>query len=460
MRTLEKDLMNACDLKIVNGKVCLEGGILEGGVAISSGKIVSVAKDINLPSSDRTIDAHGSLILPGLIDPHVHMRDLELSYKEDYYSGTCSAAAGGFTTVLDMPNTRPATNSPKRLLEKIPRAKDQIVVNVGFYADFPETSQEFEIFSDLGVIGFKLNSIHPTSKIDVENDEVLRWALQQSAHVRLKVAVHAELKKTVDTLISDFSKSGRNAAKDFLHAHPPEAELSSINRILRLAQGVDPDLYFCHISLPESVEVLKQNQRNGTKITIEVTPHHLTADEELVDRFGMFALVAPPLRSRESAAALWRHYVDGNVDVVGSDHAPHSVAEKQKANVWDVPAGFPGLETTIHILFDRLARGQLTLNRILESCASRPATIFGLANKGSIGEGFDADVVIIDPKEDFRVDPSTFHTKAKYSPFEGLVLKGKVKATIVGGNVVAEDGEIVAKRGTGRVVSPVRTCYS
>ena len=456
IRRPRKGLMHTCDLKIVNGKVCLEGGILEGGIAISSGKIVSVAKDVSLPSSAKTIDAHGSLILPGLIDPHVHMRDLELSYKEDYYSGTCSAAAGGFTTVLDMPNTRPPTNSPKRLLEKIPRAKEQGVVNVGFYADFPETSQEFESLSDLGIVGLKLNSIRPTSKIDVENDEILRWAFQESARRRLKVAIHAELKKTVDALISDLAKSGRNAARDFLYAHPPAAEVSCINRILRIAQGVDLDLYFCHISLPESVELLQQSKKNGKRIAIEVTPHHLTAGEELVDRFGTFALVAPPLRSRESAAALWRHYVDGKVDVVGSDHAPHSVAEKERSNVWDVPAGFPGLETTIHILLDRLARGQLTLNRILESCASKPAAIFGLTNKGSIGEGFDADVVVVDPKEDFRVDSSTFHTKARYSPFEGLVLKGKIERTIVEGNVVSENGEIMAKRGTGRVVCPVR----
>ncbi len=208
--------MQTVDLNLINAKIPGDEGFVEAGISVDAGRICRIAKPPNLLRASRTIDIGGNIALPGLIDAHVHLRDLELSYKEDFFTGTCAAAAGGFTTVLDMPNTKPPTNTPERLRDKIQRAKDQIMVNVGFYAAFPREYSQFSGMIQNGAIAFKVYLYHPVTELDVYQDDVLLSAFEQAKELNRVVAVHAEEGNVIQRMEEGFLKSGKTSLNDYL----------------------------------------------------------------------------------------------------------------------------------------------------------------------------------------------------------------------------------------------------
>lgn len=440
------------DLNLIGAKILIDNVLIECGIAVDEGKIHKIGKPVNLPKAVNAVDVKGNLVLPGLIDVHVHLRDLGLSYKEDFKSGTCAAAAGGFTTVLDMPNTKPPTNSPDGVKEKIERASRQLFVNIGFYGDFPVEMKNFDEMVQLGVIGFKVNLYNPTTELNVDDDALLLNALKQASELNCVTAIHAEDRSTVAGRAISLQRIGKTSPDAYLEAHPPKAEIIAVKRMLKLIKESGVHGHFSHISVAETIPLIEKAKQEGLSLTCEVTPHHLFLTETELRRLGGIALTDPPIRSRSNATSLWYGLEERVIDVIASDHAPHLMMEKEKPNIWEIPPGIPGLETTLPLLLTKVNRGEMSLSRLIEVLAEKPAEIFGLRRKGFIGTGFDADLTVIDLKRKFTVDASKFYSKAKYSPFDGWQLTGKTAKTFVAGQLIMEDGEIVADPGSGSVL--------
>jgi len=440
------------DLAVSNAKIITNNGILRRGLAVKDGKIYAICKSSALPKAQKNIDAEDKIILPGLIDVHTHLRDLQLAFKEDYYTGTCAALASGFTTVLDMPNTVPPTDSFLRLKEKMEVAKGKIVTNVGFYSGFPKRIEEVNDIAGLGAVGFKVYLNNPRQRLNVEDDEELLEAFMRAKKANRLVAIHAESRTIIEDLKEKLKIGENRRPEDYLKAHPPRAEAKAVKRIITLVKKARAQIHFCHISTRKALSSILKAKTEGLPITCEATTHHLLLSKEVMTRSGNTAIMDPPLRSQEDVQTLWRNLIGGGIDFVVSDHAPHTLKEKEDENVWNVPPGIPGLETTLPLFLTMVNEGRITMNRLVEVLAQKPARLFHLNSKGFLKKGFDADFTIVDLEEDFTIDPSHFYSKAKYSPFSGWRVSGKAIKVFVGGKLAIEDGQVLSKPGSGRIV--------
>lgn len=418
-------------------------GTVEGSIAVEGGRIQKIGRTAALPRLPRVKFPRGALAFPGLIDAHVHLRDMELSYKEDFRTGTRAAAKGGYTTVLDMPNTSPPTDSASRLKDKISRTRGRLAVNVGFFGALVGSPTELVEMGKLGVVGFKLYMSKPISPISIDDDQALLDICAEVAKLRLPVAVHAEDRALIESAQTQLQTAGHAGVGDFLAAHDSQVELSAIRRILRIAAASRCSIHVCHTSLPESVALIFEQKRAGTECTCEVTAHHLLLSVRELRRKRGLALMVPPLRARAAQAKLWQQLAANQIDIIASDHAPHTMGEKSKSSVWEISPGIPGLETTLPLLLTEFASRKMGYERLAILSSSRPAEVFGLRGKGVLREGFDADITIVDPSAKTIIDPAEFESKAKFSPFEGKVCKGRAIATIVAGQIVMNYGQIL-----------------
>lgn len=437
------------DLNLINAKISLKNGFIEAGISIEANRINKIAKLPNLPKASKTIDVKGNIVLPGLIDVHVHLRDLELSYKEDFTTGTCAAAAGGFTTVLDMPNTQPPTNTPERLKKKIQRAKDRVIVNVGFYAAFPKQFKQIVEMYRNGAIAFKVFLYHPITELDVNCDDVLLKVFKGVKQLNRPVAVHAEEGEIVQRIEEDLRKSGKSSLNYHLKAHSIKREVNAVQRVVKLAKKTGSHIHFCHISAASSIKHIKRLKQH---ITCETTPHHIFLTKDVLRKCGNIALMNPPLRSRLNTTRLWHALNDEWIDILASDHAPHALQEKKNENIWEVSPGIPGLETTLPLMLTQVNNGRMSWGRLTQILATKPAEIFQL-NRGFIKTGSVADLVIVDVNQEYKIDSSKFYSKAKYSPFDGRKVKGKPIKTFVSGRLVYDSGEIVSEPGSGTILT-------
>jgi len=439
------------DLLLKNCKVLRGDSLTDGSIAVQSGRVCFIGKEASAPSASETIDLKGNVVLPGLCDVHTHLRDLHQSYKEDFYTGTCSALAGGFTTVLDMPIPAAPTENLKQLQNKITAASSKIVANVGFHSGFPETSEALGKVKRLGAFDLKIY-MNRRENLDGGDDQAVEEALIRAREIGLPVAVHAEDLHSIERLEDISKNSGENSVEAFLGAHPPRTEANAVAKILSMVKRTGTQTHFCHLSTEQSIDLLRSAKADGLPVSCETTPHHLFLTSKVMKTFGGRALMVPPLRSAANRRAVWHGLCDGTVDLVASDHAPHTLEEKDGTDIWKVPPGIPGLETTLPLLLTALNRGTLTLGQLEELLAERPSKCFGLQSKGFIKVGLDADLVVVDMRRTFNVDPETFHTKAKYSPFKGQRLVGKAVKTFVRGRLAMDEGEILAKPGSGSVM--------
>jgi dihydroorotase len=423
------------DADIWDGK-----GFTQGSILIEEGRIRRVAKRIT-EDGDETIDASGLKALPGLIDVHVHLRDMELSYKEDFATGTAAAAAGGFTTVLDMPNTIPPTDSASRLIEKQNVAAQKIFVNVGFHAAAISDSHDIDALAGAGAFSLKLYLPKPISPFDVESDQKIERMMRTAARVDTPVTVHAEDLSATENLIQ---KEGFAEATE---ARSPVFETRAVDRLLRIQKTARCTVHYCHLTLRSSL--MKINA--STASTSEVTPHHLLLSRKLLPSLGWRAWMVPPLRSEETRRSLLKSTLTGLASVVASDHAPHSIKEKDQS-ADKSPPGVPGLETTLPLMLTLVNRQQLSLSLLVKLLSENPARIFGLKSKAELRKGADGDVVLIDLKRESKIDSGKFLSKAKFSPFDGFKTQGAVHSTIVSGRVVYTQGQMVAKEGSGSVL--------
>jgi dihydroorotase len=441
------------DLVLTDAKAYLKGEIVECCFAIDEGKILKIGKEPSMPAADDKTSLHNMLVLPGVVDTHVHLRDEEKAYKETFLTGTAAAAAGGVTTVLDMPNNTPVTMSVQALRNRMQIAQTRILVNVGFHSAFPASIDDMQAIVAEGAVSFKLFMAEQVGGLDIDDDEALKNGLKRAGELGVPIAVHAEdhllLKKATD----EFKLNHKDNINAFLKAHDESVELTAVERLLSVtAQTEKSRVQFCHISTEKALTAVYEAKKSGRAITCEVTPHHLTLNNVDFGRFGAMALTMPPLRTKENIEALWKGLIEGTVDTIGSDHAPHTLEEKEGTSIWDVKAGIPGLETILPLILTAVHKGNLTLSRAVELLSEKPAKIFGLTGKGKLERSNDADLVVVDFNRNYRVDASKFKSKAKFSPFDKRDVQGKPLKTYVGGHLVMDEGEIVAKPGSGGIV--------
>jgi len=440
------------DLVLYNAKIYTTEGIIEAGVAVDDGKILKIAKKPNLPQASTKMNMKEQIVLPGLIDPHVHLRDQQLAYKETFFSGTAAAAAGGVTLTIDMPNNKPVTMSTKSLKERMKLAETRTVVNVAFHSAFPENLEEVSQIVEQGAVAFKLYLSQKIGGLDIEDDDAVIHAFSRAGEMKVPVAVHAEDRKTLENVKKKMLQTGRGDLEAYLKVHSPEAELKAIQRTIKLAKKTSTHIHFCHVSSAEGLKAILTEKNRGFPITCEAMPHHLLLSSKHLKRWKTVALMNPPLRTEEDVKELWTAFKQGLIDVLASDHAPHTIEEKKSEFVWNVKPGIPGLETMFPLLLTQVNEGRLTLASLIRASSKKPAEIFHIKDRGSLAEGFYADFVVVDMKQKYRIDSSKFHSKARYSPFDGWMVKGKPTKTFVNGHLVMDDGEIVAKPGTGQII--------
>jgi dihydroorotase len=426
-------------------------------LAIEKDKIFKIGKETHMPKADETINLKNLLVLPGLIDAHVHLRDEGKAYKEDFYTGTAAAAAGGVTTVLDMPNNAPVTMSAETLKNRMQTAKKKAIVNVGFYSEFPNNLEEMASIVAEGAVAFKLFMACQIGGLNIDNDQALQEAFRKVGKLNVPVAVHAEDKATLTEAEAKLKKAKRHDAAAFLKAHSEQVELKAIERLLKLSAQIRMRLHFCHVTTREGLAAVAEAKKSGRAVTCEVTPNHLLLSSEDFEHCGSLLAIMPPLRSNSHIESLWKGIVDGWVDIIGSDHAPHTLEEKSASNIWDAKVGVPGLETTLPLMLTMVRKKRLSLANMVYLLSEKPAEIFNLKDRGRLEQGKKADLVAVDFNRKFTIDASRFHSKAKYSPYNGWQVQGRPVKTFVNGLLIMDEQEIVAKAGSGGVIRRDRT---
>ncbi|MBI2338649.1 amidohydrolase family protein [Candidatus Daviesbacteria bacterium] len=334
--------------------------------------------------------------LPGLIDVHVHLRAPGATQKEDFQTGTKAAIAGGYTLVLDMPNNPEPTVSPEALQQKIDLAKARVYSDVGFhFGASKESIQYFESIKDK-VFGLKLYMNHTTGELLIEDEKVLEEVFLN--WIKKPILVHAEGE--------------------------------TLQKAVILAKKFGNKLHVCHVSLKEEVELIKKAREDGLKVSCEVTCHHLFLTEDDALRLGPFGQMRPPLRSKHDQQALWQGITDGTIDMVASDHAPHTKEEKLGEKV---PNGVPGLETTLPLLLTAVNDGRLTMDRLIELTSTNPRKVFKIPEQ-------ENTYIEVDLEESYEIKNENLQTKCGWSPFAGMKVTGKVKKVVLRGNI-AYDGQ-------------------
>ncbi len=399
-----------------------------GDVILKDGKIHAIGIFEDPGEYERVIDASGCVVAPGLVDVHVHFRDPGLTYKEDIHTGAEAAAAGGFTTVVCMANTKPPVDSEKPLLHVI-REGEKTGIHVLAAAAVSEGMKgerlvDMDGLRALGAAGFTDDGI------PLMDEKLLSEAMRQAALLDVPISLHEEDPSYIK---NNGINHGAVSDRLGLYGSPAEAEESLIARDCRIALETGAKVNIQHISTAKGVEWVRQAKARGARVTAEVTPHHFTLTEEAVLTYGTLAKMNPPLRTEADRQALLEGLRDGTIDIIATDHAPHSREEKERP-LTEAPSGITGLETSLALGVTQLVgEGILTLPCLMEKMSLNPARLYGL-DCGRMETGAPADVVIFDPEEEFVAD--TFRSKADNSPFKGWRLKGKVRYTICGGKVV------------------------
>ena len=425
------------DLLIKNGDVVV-GNVFENlNIGVKDNKITLLSTTSNY-EADKIIDAKNLTILPGVIDSQVHFREPGSEHKENLYTGSKGAALGGVTSVFEMPNTYPPTSTVERLNDKFELAKDRMWVNYAFYAG--ATPENFSFLPELekipGCVGVKIFMGSSTGNLLIPDDETLINVLKSR---NFRVAVHAEDEPRL-------IERKKLIKSNDVHFHPIwRDELSALNATKRVIKGANASkkpVHILHITTEEEIEYIKQNKEY---ISVEVTPQHLTLSApECYDELGTFAQMNPPIREARHQKGLWKGIKDGVVDVIGSDHAPHTIEEKNKPYP-DTPSGMPGVQTLLPIMLDHVNKGNLSLFKLCQLISTNPAKLYKVINKGEIKLNNDADLTIIDMNKEVTITNDMMANKSGWSPFNSKKVKGWPIMTIVNGNIVMRDGELIGK---------------
>jgi dihydroorotase len=430
--------MAAFDLVIRNGFVVSHDGIGRADLGVRDGRTAAIG-DLSRASAGAVLEASGLHVLPGVIDSQVHFREPGMEHKEDLEAGSRGAVLGGVTAVFEMPNTKPLTTTAEAIADKLSRARGRMWCDHAFYvgATGGNADQLAELERLPGCCGVKIFMGSSTGDLLTEDDETLSRIL---AAIRRRCAVHAEDEPRLKERKAIAEAAGHP------RAHPEwrdvETALKATRRLVTLARKHGKRIHVLHITTAAEIEYLA---RHKDLATVEVTPQHLTLEAPATyDEIGTRAQMNPPIRGREDREGLWRGVREGIVDVIGSDHAPHTLEEKAQPYPKS-PSGMAGVQTLLPLLLDHAAAGRLTLHRVMDLTSAGAARIFGLAGKGRIAVGYDADFTLVDLKAERVIEDSWIASKSGWTPFHGKRVKGWPKATVIRGAIVMRDDELLGQ---------------
>lgn len=423
-------------LLIRRARILLPNGeLMMGDVRICGGEIVEVASEIPTldGGADREIDANGLTLLPGVIDPQVHFREPGLEHKEDLFTASCACAKGGVTSFLEMPNTRPLTTTQAALDDKLRRAAEKCLVNYGFFigATAENLPDLLEAHPTPGIKIF-MGSMH--GPLLVGGEEKLEEIFSNGKRL---IAVHAEDQARIEQRRQEFAGSIDPAIHSQIQDN--EAALLATKLALKLSHKYQRRLHILHLSTGEEAELLRQDKPSW--VTAEVTPQHLLLNTSAYQQIGTLAQMNPPLRSPQDNQILWQALLDGVIDFIATDHAPHTLEEKAKGYP-NTPSGMPGVETSLPLMLTQAVEGKCTVAQVANWMSAAVAKAYQIPNKGAIAAGYDADLVLVDLENYRPVLREELLTKCGWSPFEGWNLTGWPIVTIVGGQVVYEQGKL------------------
>jgi dihydropyrimidinase/allantoinase len=452
---------------IVGGTVVTPAGTERLGIAIEDGRIVAIAREEDLPAAAERFDAAGLHVLPGLIDTHTHARDPSIDAREDFGSATAAAAAGGITTILEMPISTPSVHSAEIFRARVAAVQPKAHVDFGLYGGAAgDNLDEIEGLAGAGAVGYK--TFRTAAPVGREREFIglcapdpadYRRALERVAATGLPAAVHAEDAQLLARNQAELQAAGERGPLSHARWRPPSVELSSAAECIELAGATGARLQLAHCSTA-AVVALATAARSVAPVTVETCPHYLFLTQDDLERHGPFAKINPPLRLAEEQAALWECLRAGEIDVIGSDHSPFLVEEKEpyREDMWRALPGAPGLESLLPLLLTAVADGRLSLERMVALTSGNAARIFALRDKGAIRVGADADLAIVDLARPGVIDTSRWLTRSRGTAriWDGRAVRGRLVATLVRGRVVYREGNLRGAPGWGRLVSPPR----
>ncbi len=448
----ERGLAVAHDLVITGALLVTTEGIVQGALGITEGKIAAISE--SRLSGQEVISAHGRVVLPGAVDLHVHFNEPGRAHWEGWGSGSRAAAAGGVTTVVEMPlNSVPPVTTPAALEVKVKAAQAQSVVDYALWGGLiTDNLEQLSALAQAGVIGFKAFMCHSgTEEFTHVEDGILNEGLTRLSALGHFLAVHAENNWITQDRAERLRAQGRRDRRAWGEARPPIAELEAISRALFLAREARCRLHIVHMSLPEGAEVIRQARAAGQTVTVETCAHYLALTDDDLVRLGPVAKCAPPLRDVNRQQGLWEAVAKGQIDCITSDHSPCPTDDKERGedNIWDAWGGITGIQTLVPLMLtEGFHRRRLSLERCARLLAANPAKIAGLwPRKGGIHLGADADLLIVDLERGWTVERSWLQSRHPHSPFIGRQMNGWIARVLQRGRTVARDGEIVADGG-------------
>ncbi len=456
-------------VKIANGMIYLEGKLQKKTLIIENGVIVDILDEDNQADfNGKVIDCRGKHVLPGTMDTHVHIREPGSEERETFFTGTMAAAAGGVTTVFEHPISKPPPYNETIFKNRLALADQQIVVDCCLYGALGTDSlDQVPRMKELGIISYKTFLQEPMKGRELEfegltisDDYHLLRAMEEGAEHDVLLAFHAENDDIIQGSTQTLIENGRVDVKAHYESRPVIAEIESISKLLLLAEHTNARIEICHVSSAEALKLLREAKKKGISVIVETCPQFMFNCEEDVLKLGVYAKCNPPIRPKAGLEAIWECVNDGTVDIIGSDHAPYTLEEKQrgKENIFMAPAGFPGIETRVPLMLDAVNKKRVSLERFVELMSENPARLFRIDHrKGYIRKGFDADLIVVDMNKEYTIDKHKMHTKRPEVAeiYHGREITGTIERVLVRGKVVMEEGRIKKDAaGYGEIIKP------